>query len=149
MDIGNELKTLRKRSGLTQSELASKCKLSKNSIWNYENNKRTPPITALRAIGEVLGIDLGYLIYPEYSINSDTANKLHELGLSSEVKKNINIDHNQQIIEFNRFLASAQLPFDISTDELEEVYKKTIDFLKYEFYKLGYIEVTFNKNNNS
>lgn len=146
MDIGNELKTLRKKLGLTQSELAKKCNLSKNSIWNYENNKRTPTIDVLRVIGEALGIDLGYLIASPSVVDINTANNLVESGLAREITKNIDIDYTQQIVEFNRFLASAQLPFDIPFNELEQVYKKTIDFLKYEFFKLGYVEVKNNKD---
>lgn len=141
MDIGKELKELRKKSGLTQSELANKCGLSKNAIWNYENNKRNPTLNTLNKISEVLNVDLGYLVASPPIIDNETASNLAALGLGSEVLKSINIDDEQKIIEFNRFLAASSLPFDIPKSELEYVYKKTIDFLEYEFFKLGYVKV--------
>ncbi|MDY4604311.1 helix-turn-helix transcriptional regulator [Clostridium tertium] len=142
MNIGYEIKSLRKKKGLTQSELAKKCDLSKNAIWNYENNKRDPTVKTLNKIGEVLGVDLGYLIVKPLKMDEETAEKLHELGYASEVMKNVEIDKETQLIEFNKFLAAANLPFDIPFSELEILYENVIEFLTYEFYKLGYVRVS-------
>lgn len=142
MNIGNEIKKLRKEKGFTQSELAEKCNLSKNAIWNYENNKRNPTVNTLNKIGEALGIDLGYLIAKPLKMDEETAEKLHELGYASEIMKNIKVDKETQLIEFNRFLAAANLPFDIPFSELEILYENVINFLTYEFYKLGYVRVS-------
>ena len=142
MDIGNEIKNLRKNKGLTQSELAEKCHLSKNAIWNYENNKRNPTVKTLTKIGEVLGVDLGYLIAKPLKMDEETAENLHELGYASEIMTNVEIDKKTQLIEFNRFLAAANLPFDISYSELEILSENVTKFLTYEFYKLGYVRVS-------
>lgn len=142
MNIGDEIKKLRKEKKLTQSELAEKCNLSKNAIWNYENNKRNPTVNTLNKIGEVLGIDLGYLIAKPLKMDEETAEKLHELGYASEIMKNIKVDKETQLIEFNRFLAAANLPFDIPFSELEILYENVTNFLTYEFYKLGYVTVS-------
>ncbi|HBJ1646727.1 helix-turn-helix transcriptional regulator [Clostridium sp. ZBS20] len=141
MDIGTELKELRKKSGLTQQELAKKCSLSKNAIWNYENNKRNPTINTLNKIGNVLGVDLGYLLASIPKINHETAESLNNLGIGSEIIKAANCDITDSLIIFNKFLASANLPFDIPEEELEVLFKKTKDFLGFEFFKLGYIKV--------
>ncbi|NFR85713.1 helix-turn-helix domain-containing protein [Clostridium botulinum] len=59
------MKELRKLKGLTQEELANKCGLSKNGLWNYENNKRNPNTEILERIAKVLGVPLYKLIVNE------------------------------------------------------------------------------------
>ena len=39
MDVGENIKKFRDLKGLTQDELAQKSNISKNALWNYENNK--------------------------------------------------------------------------------------------------------------
>lgn len=141
MDIGTELKQLRKKSGFTQLELAKKCSLSKNAIWNYENNKRNPTVNTLNKIGEVLGVDLGYLISSVPTISEGIANSLNGLGLGSNIIKDIKCNKSDSLVFFNQFLASSNLPFDIPMDELENLYNRTKDFLSFEFYKLGYVRI--------
>ncbi len=149
MDIGSELKKLRKKSGLTQSQLAEKCNLSKNAIWNYENNKRTPTLKTLNKISEILDVDLSYIIStPPTSITSEIAKKLNKLGLGSEIIKNIDMDEESKLLAFNDFLLSANLPYGIPRYELELLYDHTISFLKFEFFKLGYVEVKNDNNKN-
>ncbi|WP_252224646.1 MULTISPECIES: helix-turn-helix transcriptional regulator [unclassified Clostridium] len=65
MNIGEKIKELRKLKGLTQEELANKCGLSKNGLWNYENNKRNPNTEILERIAKVLGVPLYKLIVNE------------------------------------------------------------------------------------
>ena len=58
MDIGNRIKQLRMKSGLTLEELASRCELSKGFLSQLERNLTSPCITTLEDITEVLGITL-------------------------------------------------------------------------------------------
>lgn len=62
MNTGNKIKEVRKEKGLTQEELAQKCGLSKNGIWNYENNKRTPTVNTLKQIANALDIPFSELL---------------------------------------------------------------------------------------
>lgn len=62
MNIGDNIKKFRTKVGLTQDELATKCGLSKNGLWNYENNKRQPSIETLEKIAESLNISFIQLI---------------------------------------------------------------------------------------
>jgi transcriptional regulator with XRE-family HTH domain len=57
-DIGNTLKAYRKRLGLTQSELAAKCKLHRNTVSALENGVGNIELNSLLAICEQLGLDL-------------------------------------------------------------------------------------------
>ena len=63
--IGEKIKQLRKSRGLTQSELARLCNLSKNAIYNYENNKRDIPINTLKIIAEELFVSIIELLESE------------------------------------------------------------------------------------
>jgi transcriptional regulator with XRE-family HTH domain len=61
MNIGNKIKELRNNANLTQEQLADKCGFSKNAIWNYENDKRSPDIKVLIKIAEALGVTINDL----------------------------------------------------------------------------------------
>jgi transcriptional regulator with XRE-family HTH domain len=56
MTLGEKIKFYRKKLNLSQEELAKKCNLSRNAIYNYEKNKRTPTIPILITISKALNI---------------------------------------------------------------------------------------------
>lgn len=58
MNIGNRIKQLRVKRGLTLEELASRSELSKGFLSQLERNLTSPSITTLEDITEVLGISL-------------------------------------------------------------------------------------------
>jgi len=61
MNIGNNIKHYRQQRGLTQEQLASKSGISKNGLWNYENNKRKPNIETLTDIAMALNVSMSDL----------------------------------------------------------------------------------------
>jgi transcriptional regulator with XRE-family HTH domain len=62
MGFGTMLKTLREKSGLSQSELAKKAGLPLRSIQNWEQGHRMPRVQALPRLAKVLGVPLEQLI---------------------------------------------------------------------------------------
>ena len=58
MDIGARLKMLRKKNGLTLSELASRCELTTGFLSQIENNISSPSIVTLEDIILALGTTL-------------------------------------------------------------------------------------------
>jgi transcriptional regulator with XRE-family HTH domain len=58
MDIGNKIKQLRLRCGLTQEDLGSRCELTKGYISQLENNIASPSISTLEDLLTVLGESL-------------------------------------------------------------------------------------------
>lgn len=72
MNIGTKIKELRDALGLTQEQLALKCNLSKNAIWNYENGKREPNIRILTNIAKALNVSVEELIKNTDIINLTT-----------------------------------------------------------------------------
>ena len=58
MEIGQKIKEIRLRRGLTQDELASRCELSKGYISQLENDISSPSIATLMDILNILGVTL-------------------------------------------------------------------------------------------
>ena len=58
MEIGNKIKELRIKKGLTQEELADRCELSKGFISQLENDLTSPSIATLVDILQCLGTSL-------------------------------------------------------------------------------------------
>jgi transcriptional regulator with XRE-family HTH domain len=58
MNIGEKIKQLRVKNGLTQEELANRCELSKGFISQLERDLTSPSIATLMDILESLGTDL-------------------------------------------------------------------------------------------
>ncbi len=58
MDIGNRIKSLRNKMGLTLEELASRTELTKGFLSQLERNLTSPSITTLQDIAEALGVNL-------------------------------------------------------------------------------------------
>ena len=59
--IGERLSKLRKARRLTQDELGHHLNLSKYSVSMYENNKHTPPESALVAMAKYFDVSMDYL----------------------------------------------------------------------------------------
>ncbi|MBR5048776.1 MAG: helix-turn-helix domain-containing protein [Erysipelotrichaceae bacterium] len=58
MDLGNRVKQLRVKSGLTLEELASRTELTKGFLSQLERNLASPSIATLEDIVRVLGVSL-------------------------------------------------------------------------------------------
>lgn len=61
MNLANRLKTLRKKQGLTQEELAAATGLSLHSINSYESGRRTPNSKAMVALEKYFNVSGEYL----------------------------------------------------------------------------------------
>lgn len=63
MDLGKAIKTVRKRKGIKQKELANLCGISANAMVSIETNKSFPHKITIRKICEVLDIPVAYLLF--------------------------------------------------------------------------------------
>ena len=73
--FGQNLKTLRKRMGLTQQELAEKFGVRKTTISNYETSVSSPPKNGLVEIANFFGVSLDELL----SVVEDAEKKLDDV----------------------------------------------------------------------
>lgn len=71
MTLGENIKALRIKKGLTQKELASKLGIAINSVSRYETNERQPSFKMLENIASALETDISDLTKYQISRNSD------------------------------------------------------------------------------
>lgn len=61
MDIGQKIKELRKKQGMSQKDLADKLGITPVLISQYENGKRNPKLETLQKIADALEVDISEL----------------------------------------------------------------------------------------
>lgn len=64
-NIGNILRSLRRRSDLTQAELARMANVTKQTICNYEKGRRVPDYETLETLADVLNVPMGFFLSDE------------------------------------------------------------------------------------
>ena len=67
---GSRLREVRKRKGLTQTELGELIGVGKSAICCYENETRNPTLEAVIEMIHVLGVSADYLIGSDYLIKT-------------------------------------------------------------------------------
>ena len=82
VDLGNTLKTLRLREGLTQAQLAKRLELSKSVISAYEIGLRFPSYDVLIQIANIFKVSTDYLLGLE---------REQEIDLSGLTKEEIDV----------------------------------------------------------
>ena len=60
--FAENLRTLRQAHNHTQSQLAAKLNVSKSCVSNYEKAVRIPTAGVIRAIAEIYGVSIEYLV---------------------------------------------------------------------------------------
>lgn len=124
MDIGNNLKNIRKEKGLTQVALSKILNKSESIIQKYESGKVVPSIDILNEISDVLGIHISKLIG-----NITFGSRLKELRekkqlTESDLAKNLDISTND-ISDYEK----GKEP-DINTlNKIASFFDVTIDYL--------------------
>lgn len=61
-ELGIRIRTLRKRHGFTQEEMADKCDLHWTYIGGLERGERNPTLTTMQRVSAGLGVGLNQLI---------------------------------------------------------------------------------------
>lgn len=93
MEIGRRIKQLRESADITQEQLASHIKSTKQTIFKYENGIITNiPLDKLVTIAQVLGVSPAYLMGWENSntgvnngiIGNQNSNNVISVGVSAE-----------------------------------------------------------------
>ena len=61
-DVGENIRKLRKKKGLSQKDLAELSGFAQNSIGNYERGERSPTMETIIKIAESLEVGLNELV---------------------------------------------------------------------------------------
>lgn len=62
MSVGERIRELRKKNGLSQEELADKLNVSRQSIQKWETNANMPSVDAVKCMSCFFNVDINYLI---------------------------------------------------------------------------------------
>lgn len=73
--IGNKIAEARKKSNLSQAELANNISISPQAVGKWERGESMPDITTLNRLAEIFGLDLNYF---SNTFQSVTTEKLNE-----------------------------------------------------------------------
>ncbi len=79
MTLGQKLKEIRKRFGLSQEQLAEIMNVSRQAITKWENDSGIPDISNLQELSKVFGITIDYLLNDE--------NQLPALSMKKQLDK--------------------------------------------------------------
>jgi len=81
MNIGTVIKSLRKKQGLKQIELASKCELSQSYLSSIEKGTKEPTLGVLKDIANALSMPLPILIFYSLDVNDIEESKRGQFEL--------------------------------------------------------------------
>ena len=77
LSIAKHIRSLRKRAGLTQEELAQRLYVTRQTVSLWELGKTRPDVETLQAIADCLGVDLLQVLYgPEQTSPQSTTRRL-------------------------------------------------------------------------
>ncbi len=96
--FSDKLKSLRKKRGLTQSELAKQLNIGTSTIGMYESNIRKPSYSVLLDISNFFNVSIDYLIADD-DIISD-----HEIEIFANNIKKLTPEQKQQVKNFIEFI---------------------------------------------
>ncbi len=95
--IGNKIASARKKTNLSQAELAQQVSISSQAVGKWERGESMPDITTLSRLAKILGVDLNYFSERFQSADTEVTNiesltKQQTESPASEQKKKLNWD---------------------------------------------------------
>lgn len=106
--FGKRLRFLRKRSNLTQDQLAKILNVSTSSIGMYERGEREPSFKVLIDIAKYFSVSIDYLLGNNQDENSTIQNPLQSLSDKDEYILHLQQDY-PELFEFLRNATETEL----------------------------------------
>ncbi|MBP1555204.1 MAG: helix-turn-helix transcriptional regulator [Oscillospiraceae bacterium] len=117
MELGNKIRQLRYRAGLTQEQLADRLGVGAQAVSKWENSVAMPDISLLPAISETFGVSIDEL----FDLSSEQ--KLNRIENSLDIEDDL---PNDQFREYEDFLRSQMT---------EEAHKqRAVDLMAYLYW---------------
>lgn len=108
-EISSQIKVLRSKMGWSQSQLADKLGVSKQSVSNWETNLKTPRMGALQKMSDLFGVSIGRITDGdrfENNLIQQTAQLMQGLPYSKQqevfdfAKSRLTLNVNSNVIKF-------------------------------------------------
>ena len=93
--LGNKLYQLRKRSGISQEELAEKLNVSRQAISKWERGEALPDTDNLISISKLYGVSLDELV------GNDTSFERDKTSTSTNTAEKENISYDKDTVDIN------------------------------------------------
>lgn len=127
--IHQRIKKERLRKGITQPELAKIMNISKQTVSNWENGKRTPDIDVLKKLCNFFNVSIDYL-----SGNTDNRNPKYNLPCETS-DSDLNNSNKENILKFSnmveqRLKEEGLYKENMSFEEKNKLANKILNFLK-------------------
>lgn len=84
MNIGTKIMTARRQCGMTQSELADKMCVTRQTVSRWEAGTALPDVEKVAQIAKILQVSCDYLLNDEYSADDSVGEAKGELRLQQE-----------------------------------------------------------------
>lgn len=97
MNIGERIKEIRLKNGITQKELAKRLGIATNSLSRYEIGERIPSLEMVDKIAVALGVEPW--VFVNYSATEDQLEQLKRLVDAEEMRKRIVENDMKDIVE--------------------------------------------------
>lgn len=89
MNLGEAIKTHRKKLGLSQGDLAQSCDITQSYLSMIEKNKKEPNLSTLKVLSEKLNIPLPVLFFKSLDDADIPESKKEAYGVVSESLNNL------------------------------------------------------------
>lgn len=114
MDIGSNIRAIRKRKGITIAEICDRTGLSQGFLSQVETNKTSPSIATLENIATALEVPLAYLLLKKEE-RMRIVRKEERYVTTSGIEKNLRVEHLSSTKNMRMMI--VELPPGASTSE--------------------------------
>ncbi len=98
--FGGRLRLLRRKNGLTQSQLAAKLELDRTTIYRYENSGILPPMEILKEICDLFNCSLEFLLAKSNNLyDLNIQNRMESIDIYDLLAYNENIKYRGNLID--------------------------------------------------
>ena len=138
MNIGEKIKNLRTKQGISLDQLALESEVSKSTLIRYEKNQTDVSINNLRSIAYVLNVPM--TAFFEEETNDDTRDDPIVKSISKIARANISLEDiyvgppmEEQMFCFDFYNYGFQV--FITKKEFKELKDNIVNFIEFELYK--------------
>lgn len=116
-NLGQKIMLLRKKRNMTQDELAEKLNISKQSILNYETEKRLVPIDVLSNIANLFNLPIENFFSNSFGDNENLkiSSKIKKIPIISKVSAGIGVFGIDDVLEWLEMPTSLCKNCDFAT----------------------------------
>lgn len=131
--LGEELRKIRRKRGLTQTQLSELCGINESIIDDYENGCGLPNDEETHKIGAALDIDLGFVkgFFEELELEEENTEAIRELLFKAEEIRFLDPDFiyiSQKRLSSGEEVKYATIPISKANVEFIETWRKIYNY---------------------